>query len=90
LRKAIDLLKKMVFFFPQARISAAKALEHKYFDEFIEKDESPNLPIEEEAKKEALPIFETKTKLKLHLKITPIQEYNRSESIDFFIKLMNF
>lgn len=77
-RKAIDLLKKMVFFFPAARASAEKALEHKYFDEFLEKStESPKLPVEEEGKGESPPFFQISFKQKLNLKITPIQECKR-------------
>ena len=78
LRKAIDLLKKMVFFFPGARISAAKALEHKYFDEFLENSsKSPKLPIDEEGKSETPPFFEISFKQRLNLKVTPIQECKR-------------
>lgn len=38
LLSAIDLIKKMVFFLPDARISAAQALNHKYFQEFLDED----------------------------------------------------
>lgn len=33
--KALDLLKKMLIIFPEARISAQKALSHKFFEEFL-------------------------------------------------------
>ena len=80
----------MVFFFPQVRISAAKALEHKYFDEFLEKsDGSPNLQVEEEGKKEYPPYFETNSKLKINLKVIPIQEFNRYSRI-IYIYIYNF
>lgn len=35
----MDLLKKLLFIFPQGRISATKALTHKYFQDFIEEEE---------------------------------------------------
>lgn len=46
----MDLLKKMLFVFPQGRLSAAKALTHKYFSDFIQ----------EEAKNEDLPVIDMK------------------------------
>lgn len=47
--QALDLLKKLLFIFPQGRISASKALTHKYFQDFVEEeakhdeDESPHI-----------------------------------------------
>lgn len=43
--KAVDLLKKLLFVFPQGRFSATKALAHKYFAEYLEKEEKVQIPL---------------------------------------------
>lgn len=80
----------MVFFFPKARISAAMALKHKYFNEFLEKDaESPTLLVEEEGKMDSIPIFEIHpNNAKINFNVTPIQESYRSNYL--LCKLLKF
>ena len=41
----------MLFVFPQGRFSATKALAHKYFVEFLEKEEKLAIPINTEEMK---------------------------------------
>ncbi len=45
---AIDLLKKLLFAFPQGRCTATKALAHKYFAEFLVKEEKISINLAQE------------------------------------------
>ena len=45
---AIDLLKKLLFVFPQGRCTATKALAHKYFAEFLVQDEKISINLAQE------------------------------------------
>ena len=45
---AIDLLKKLLFVFPQGRLSASKALAHKYFTENLVLEEKLQIPLNSE------------------------------------------